>query len=1094
MNLFELIKRDIFHYRRPLLATVLLAMVCSMILTGALLVGDSVQHTLKKMAEMRLGRTRYVMSTGDRYFRLLLSDEIVGNTEANIGAVPVLAVKGILESPDGSVRINNLNVYGVESSFWQLAESTGQSFASALKEGVRISESVKARLDSTDGDFLLRLQQPTVLSQDLLFSAEGGDSQAWAIKIAEVVPDEAMGRFSLQASQVPPLNVFVPIEWLAEKMGQPDKANLLLVANGWASLDDLQNRLKDVIGPGDAELKFRTIESEKAIELRTPRIFLDKSIADAALQTGTGAYGVFTHLVNEIRFGQKAVPYSTVTGMGAGPQQSLSEDQIIINEWLAYELGADVDDQIELTYFKLTDTRRLVEETTRFTVVQVVPMMGSYADATLMPDYPGISEAESCRQWDSGMPIDLDKIRSQDETYWDQYKGTPKAYVSLAAATKLWANRFGTLTAVRWPAKQNTLADLQTSLMQHVNLQDIGFAFRDVKTPAQTSARGSTDFSGLFAGLSMFLIFAAAILLSLAFTFYIESRSQHIGLLKALGWNRLRIFMFFSAEGSVLAGVGCVVGTLFSVVYTGSMIAVLNTTFWSKALASLRVDFGLSAMTLIEGTIISFLICMFAMKIALYRCLRKPAHQLLAGVQEDSYKPQKRRFSIVHILGWLFLAGGVFLSLGSGKSQQQVAAFFTAGFLCLSGVLMVVAHWLGWLRQKSTSFARSLEWVAVKNVPRRISRAVAVLIALSCGIFLVVSVGANYKPTDTDVHNRRSGTGGFALLAQTTLPMTQTPTLPGDSETQISAIHVDDVVMMRIYEQDDASCLNLNRAQNPTLLGVDIDTMAAKNPFTFQLIELNDSSKSPWTILAENSGEDIIPAVGDYATVYWGLGKKLGDILDYTDEKGRSVKLQIAGILKESVLQGRLLISEDNFVRLFPSVDGYSIFLIDADAKDLHLQAKELNKRYRDVGMETVPTARILEQLNEVENTYLMIFLVLGGLGLILGSLGLGFVLVLNVLDRRGELAMMQAIGFRLTDLRYMLLFEHGLLLAGGILCGLIPGLWAVVPTILSQNGAFPIVSIVLVIIAMLVCGGLWIVGAGRVAFRKNFLDVLKNQ
>ena len=93
----------------------LLAAVCCAVMTGAMLVGDSVQHTLRKMGQLRLGqRTRYAMSTGDRFFTLALSEKLSGDVEKGIGGVPVLAVKGILESPDGSIRVNNLNVYGVE--------------------------------------------------------------------------------------------------------------------------------------------------------------------------------------------------------------------------------------------------------------------------------------------------------------------------------------------------------------------------------------------------------------------------------------------------------------------------------------------------------------------------------------------------------------------------------------------------------------------------------------------------------------------------------------------------------------------------------------------------------------------------------------------------------------------------------------------------------------------------------------------------------------------------------------------------------------------------------------------------------------------
>ena len=61
------------------------------------------------------------------------------------------------------------------------------------------------------------------------------------------------------------------------------------------------------------------------------------------------------------------------------------------------------------------------------------PMKGLAADRSLLPDFPGIAKAESTANWDAGFPIDLGKIRPKDEQYWKDYRGTPKAFVTLNA-------------------------------------------------------------------------------------------------------------------------------------------------------------------------------------------------------------------------------------------------------------------------------------------------------------------------------------------------------------------------------------------------------------------------------------------------------------------------------------------------------------------------------------------------------------------------------------------------------------------------------------------------------------------------------------
>jgi ABC-type antimicrobial peptide transport system permease subunit len=88
---------------------------------------------------------------------------------------------------------------------------------------------------------------------------------------------------------------------------------------------------------------------------------------------------------------------------------------------------------------------------------------------------------------------------------------------------------------------------------------------------------------------------------------------------------------------------------------------------------------------------------------------------------------------------------------------------------------------------------------------------------------------------------------------------------------------------------------------------------------------------------------------------------------------------------------------------------------------------------------------RLLE-FYAVESTYLAMFLVLGGLGLTVGSLGMGVVVLRNVQDRRSEIALLRAVGYRNYSLRRMLFMEHGLLLLCGVTVGLLSSAVAMIP------------------------------------------------
>ena len=73
-------------------------------------------------------------------------------------------------------------------------------------------------------------------------------------------------------------------------------------------------------------------------------------------------------------------------------------------------------------------------------------------------------------------------------------------------------------------------------------------------------------------------------------------------------------------------------------------------------------------------------------------------------------------------------------------------------------------------------------------------------------------------------------------------------------------------------------------------------------------------------------------------------------------------------------------------------------------------------------------TADNLAAFHRVENTYLSTFQALGGLGLLLGTLGLGAVLLRNVMERRKELALLRAVGYRPEHLRTMVIAENAFL------------------------------------------------------------------
>ena len=226
----------------------------------------------------------------------------------------------------------------------------------------------------------------------------------------------------------------------------------------------------------------------------------------------------------------------------------------------------------------------------------------------------------------------------------------------------------------------------------------------------------------------------------------------------------------------------------------------------------------------------------------------------------------------------------------------------------------------------------------------------------------------------------------------------------------------------------------------------------------------------------------------------WAMGKKVGDTLDYTDERGRRFKVRLVGAVANSILQGNLLIAEDEFVARFPSETGFRMFLIDAPPENANEISKTLSRALRDTGLELTPAIAQLAEFNAVQNTYLSTFQILGGLGLLLGSVGLGVVVMRNVLERRGEFALLLAVGFRPRALKWLVMSEHGALLFCGLGIGLIAALAAVLPELLSPGAEAPWLSLALTLAAVMFSGAVWTWVAARLALRGKLLDALRNE
>jgi hypothetical protein len=410
----------------------------------------------------------------------------------------------------------------------------------------------------------------------------------------------------------------------------------------------------------------------------------------------------------------------------------------------------------------------------------------------------------------------------------------------------------------------------------------------------------------------------------------------------------------------------------------------------------------------------------------------------------------------------------VLLGLSLVDAIPMVAGFFSVGALLLIAALALLRarlvrpprgriHGQGWA---------PLARLGARNGSRYPTRSVLSAGLVASATFVIATVALNRHDVSAQEPSLNSGDGGFRLVAESDLALYEDQ-LRLTEEADLQAINR--MIPLRRKPGEDASCLNLYQPSSPTLLGAP-ESLIERGGFVFQstLAETAEEQENPWRLLAKKRDDGAIPVFGDLNSVQWILHLGLGQQLEVTDSQGRQRQLVIAGLLTRSIFQSQLIMSEANFLELFPDQGGYNVFLVETDTADV---AAQLEEHFSDRGFDATRTADRLASYLVVENTYLSTFLALGGLGLLLGTLGLAVVMVRNVIERRSELALLQAVGFNRLSISWLVLAENAFVLVFGIAVGALTAFLAVSPHLLSRFAEPPWGSLSLTLLGILFVG-----------------------
>ena len=1114
--------RGLIYHWRVHLAVTAGAAVATAVLAGAVILGDSMQASLRKLTLDRLGDIEWALTAAEPFRDELADDLRQALGENGLRVAPVMISSASAVHAESRAFAAGVSLFGIDERFEEMFPEQAEALADGLARqrgqifpSVVINRSLARETDLEPGDdVLFSFEQLGDVPRESLLGNLPAEGEVTALRatVSAILPDRGPGRFSTASHQQRSRNAFVELGVLTSRLESRGRVNALFTSSissrpqpeieaaldSAVSFDDLGIDLE----AGEAVLRV----SNRRFVLRDTTV---GTLVEAAKTDGLESQQVLGYLANRLSLGEGAVPYSMILGidtpiapllgslsdLDGKPMSRLNDNEIVLGEWAARELDAQPGDVIEVTYFAVGANDALIEQSAGLRLAGIARMSGLMVDANVLPEFPGIADAENIAAWDPPFPMNLDLIRPQDEAFWDAYGAAPKAIVNLATAQRLWANRFGKVTTVRIAAGPMEQQALSSALLEGLDLDSFGLTLRPIRQQGLEASAGATDFAGLFLAFSVFLIAAAGLVVGLLFSLSVERRAREVGLRRAIGFPLARVRRELLVEGLLLALVGAILGVALAIAYAAVLIRVI-TRLWSPMLDLPLLTLYVVPVNVGGAVLGAIALVVLAVVLTVRRLRKVPIPSLLAGaVRVDTDRRSRRRASRLAVASLLLGMICVALAMISGATSSA-ALFFGAGTLFLIAGLAAFAAWLAAPpRATDRSGASTYASMAARNSAFNPGRSLLSVALVASATFMLVSVAANRRVLRPESLGRDSGTGGFSLVAQSDVPLRVSLQDPdaarelGLGATALTGLEQAEVFPLRLLPGDDASCLNLYQPETPRLVGVS-DEMIARGGFAFSsTVERRDN---PWTLLHDDLPDGVIPAIGDANSVTWILHSGLGKEIALVDDHGVTVRLRLVGLLAKSIFQSELVISEADFLRHFPDHGGYPYFLIDTPVESVDTTATALEADLTAYGFDATTTVDKLARFLGIEEMYLSTFQLLGGLGLILGTLGLGVVLLRNINERRPELALLRAVGFSRRSIARLILLETAFQLTIGLAVGTVSGFLALLPHVLDTSVHLPWGSLAATLATVIVAGMLSASLGLAAALRTPLLPALK--
>lgn len=960
------------YYRRFYRLVAFAVVLMTAVLTGSLVLGDSVRGTLVQRVYERLAGTETIIASGTGFMCETLTDH------------------PLMKHAQGYLMMDGFVSVGTKL----LPVSVWGTNADSLAPGeVLINEPLSSKLTAAlhapvtpRQPLVLHLPALNIVPSGSLFVSKSYANQM-RVQVIGVKSIVDGGNLLLKNEQALPLNVFVSRKYLSDILELQGKINLVLAKDIIT-----EKQLAECWTPELSGIHI-TDSSLTCDGVFIPQALVEK-MTTSQTQNQNNSTLYFSYFVNELsslRSPSATVDYSFVTAVREWGGEPLVGHDLILSDYAAARLHVREGDSVSMDYFVAKHLKNLDTRSQTFRVRRIEPLSAFRRDSLLLAEFPGLTHVENCTDWDSDLPIDMSRITKADEDFWHTYRQTPKAVVAYDAVSADWTNAFGSATAIRFaapPAVSLLPGDADIRVI-HPRSQGI------------QGAKGGVDFAGLFLALGFFIILSAILLMKNPLVEMFSVRQGEIRLYQQLGFSDKAITRSLFREAFSVILLASPVGVVAGLVYAGITLWLLGNV-WSGATQTEGLALHIQPVTLLIGWLAALLICAFVLWRVLRQMLKPSPPDAFVGTPSSGIRCRRQLYFILLFIPTALLIALNFLWL------HNMVVFIICGLLWILtwGVFLrqLVGH------QSSTSARsmlsrRSLSWSSIRAFFRQHDLAYW---TLSLGVFTVFAVGLN-RPDFTKAVQQ---SGSYQYYVDSRVPI-QYDLNNQAVRRKLSLQSLPDstfILGFLRHTQDEASCLNLNLVTTPTVLGVDLREMAPFGLIPTQPSPLN-SNLLPCRLYL------------DQESLLWSLKKSVGDTLYYQNDRGERVPAVIAGSYPTGIFHGNAIMSTEDFRRLWPKESGLEVLLLKSSRPDVAVEI--LSTALSEYGLNVQRVGERIKKFFEVTETYLIIFLTLGGLGLLLGIFSLIIIVRKNLTAQSASIRQLRSMGFSPHSIGQLLLHEN---------------------------------------------------------------------